>query len=183
MDQELQMTPQTATEPAKMSPQAARGIAEYLLADLQHEIGTTVRVIEAAQGCKLEYKPDEKSTTGIGLIRHIVTSDAWFLNCVANGKMDGGEYDQAGAEKLATPSEAAAKYKETVGAAMNRVRALPDEKLAEDLDFFGMMKLPRVAVVGIMIKHSIHHRGQLSTYLRSMGGKVPSIYGPSADSK
>jgi uncharacterized damage-inducible protein DinB len=33
----------------------------------------------------------------------------------------------------------------------------------------------------MMLRHSAHHRGQLSAYLRAMGGKVPSIYGPSAD--
>jgi uncharacterized damage-inducible protein DinB len=60
---------------------------------------------------------------------------------------------------------------------------MSDAKLAEEVDFFGMMKLPAVALLGIMIKHSIHHRGQLSTYLRAMGGKVPGIYGPSGDTQ
>jgi uncharacterized damage-inducible protein DinB len=60
---------------------------------------------------------------------------------------------------------------------------LSDEKLAEDIDFFGMMKMPAPALILFATKHSIHHRGQLSAYLRSMGGKVPNIYGSSGDSK
>ena len=68
------------------------------------------------------------------------------------------------------------EHQETLNAAAQR-------ELAEELDFFGMMKTPAVAVLGVMIKHSIHHRGQLSTYLRPMGCKVPGIYGPSADTE
>ena len=45
-----------------------------------------------------------------------------------------------------------------------------------------VFELPRIAAVRAMIiSHSIHHRGQLSSYIRPMGGKVPSIYGPSGD--
>jgi uncharacterized damage-inducible protein DinB len=170
-------------QPARMSAQQARGIAEYLLADLQREIPVTLRVIEAAEGGTLDYAPDPKAATGIGLIRHIAISDAWFLNCIANGVMAGSDYDQTAAEKITTPAEGSAKYKETVPAAAERVRSLSDEKLAEEIDFFGTMKLPVVVLLGIMIKHSIHHRGQLSSYLRPMGCKVPGIYGPSADTE
>jgi uncharacterized damage-inducible protein DinB len=63
------------------------------------------------------------------------------------------------------------------------VRSLADAKLAEEIDFFGMMKLPAVFLIGLMEKHSIHHRGQLSAYLRPMGCKVPGIYGPSGDTQ
>src|SRR5690242_2718959 len=50
------------------------------------------------------------------------------------------------------------------------------------LDFRGTFQLPAVAYLDFCIKHSVHHRGQLSTYLRAMGGKVPAIYGESYDS-
>jgi uncharacterized damage-inducible protein DinB len=48
---------------------------------------------------------------------------------------------------------------------------------------FGAIKMPGVNFLGLAIKHSVHHRGQLSTYLRAMGSKVPGIYGPSADTQ
>jgi uncharacterized damage-inducible protein DinB len=43
--------------------------------------------------------------------------------------------------------------------------------------------MPGIVYLSLIIKHSVHHRGQLSTYLRPMGGKVPGIYGPSADTQ
>jgi uncharacterized damage-inducible protein DinB len=53
--------------------------------------------------------------------------------------------------------------------------------MTQIVDFFGMMKQPTVAYLGIANNHGIHHRGQLAAYLRAMGSKVPSIYGGSAD--
>jgi len=49
------------------------------------------------------------------------------------------------------------------------------------IPFFGVMEMPAVAYLNFMNLHTAHHRGQLSTYLRPMGSKVPSIYGGSAD--
>ncbi|MBM3756134.1 MAG: hypothetical protein FJW38_19370 [Acidobacteria bacterium] len=55
------------------------------------------------------------------------------------------------------------------------------EALASERNFFGAFNFPAVVYLNWANIHSIHHRGQLSAYLRSMGGKVPSIYGGSAD--
>ena len=68
-----------------MSPQQARIIGDYLIADLQYEIPVTIRVIEAATADRLDYQPDAKSATGLGLIRHLVSVDSWFLGCIADG--------------------------------------------------------------------------------------------------
>ena len=53
---------------------------------------------------------------------------------------------------------------------------------ARIIELFGVYKMPAVAYLSMALRHSIHHRGQLSSYARAMGGKVPAIYGPSADS-
>jgi uncharacterized damage-inducible protein DinB len=55
------------------------------------------------------------------------------------------------------------------------------ETAAQVTDFYGVMQMPAIKYMNFLIKHSVHHRGQLSAYLRPMGGKVPSIYGGSAD--
>jgi uncharacterized damage-inducible protein DinB len=170
-------------QPEKMSPQQAKGLAEYLLGDFEREIPTTIRVIEAAQDGKLDYAPDAKAKTALALIRHLAMVDPWFLNSIANGAFDGTQIDETDKCGIATPAEGGAKYKEAVAAAVSRVRDMSGEKLAEEIDFFGMMKLPAVVLIGIVNKHSIHHRGQLSTYLRPMGCKCPGIYGPSADTQ
>ena len=67
--------------------------------------------------------------------------------------------------------------------AVQRLRELPGEQLAEQLDFFGLMQMPRAAWIGFSNNHSVHHRGQLSAYLRALGSKVPDIYGPSGDAE
>ena len=82
-----------------------------------------------------------------------------------------------------SPADGAARYKEQVPAALNRVRAMSGEALAGILNLFDMMKAPGVNFLAMALKHSVHHRGHLSTYLRAMGGKVPGIYGPSADTQ
>ncbi len=64
---------------------------------------------------------------------------------------------------------------------MERVRAMTPEQLVTPVDFLGAFNFPAVFYLGFVNNHSIHHRGQLSVYLRPMGSKVPSIYGGSAD--
>jgi uncharacterized damage-inducible protein DinB len=165
-----------------MTPQEAKIIGDYLVNDLEREIPTTIRVIEAVPNDNLDYKPDAKSTTGLGLVQHLAVSDTWFLNSIADGVFAPPK-ESSESCGISTPAEGAARYKEGMSAALGRLRALPDHKLAEEIDFYGFMKAPAVAYIGMATKHSIHHRGQLSAYLRAMGGKVPGIYGPSGDSQ
>lgn len=162
-----------------MTPQEGRTIGDFLIADFKNEIPTTIRVIEAVPGDRLDYQPDAKSATGLGLVRHLVGIDSWFLNSIVEGAFTKGP-DPC---EVSTPTEGAAVYKKAVSAALDRLHALPDDKLAVEIDFFGYMKVPAVNLLGMMIKHSVHHRGQLSAYLRAMGGKVPDIYGQSGDSR
>ena len=70
-----------------------------------------------------------------------------------------------------------------VPVALDRIRALSGEELTQVIDLFGMVQAPRVNFLAMALKHSIHHRGQLSSYLRAMGGTVPEIYGPTADTQ
>lgn len=164
-----------------MTPQEARTIADFLTADIEGEVATTVRVIEAVPADRLDYAPDAKSKKALDLIRHIAIIDPWFVDCIADGAFGAsGKESESG---INTPGDGAARYKAGLTAALARVRALPDEKLAAEVDFFGVMKVPAAGLLALMIKHSVHHRGQLSAYLRAMGGKVPGIYGPSGDSQ
>ena len=63
-----------------------------------------------------------------------------------------------------------------------RLRQMTSAQLTKSVDFRGMFQFPAVMFLQAMINHSIHHRGQLSVYLRPAGGKVPAIYGESYDS-
>jgi len=165
-----------------MDSKEVKALADFLIADYQNEMQTTVRVIEAVPASHLDYRPDPKSKTGLALVRHIVLEDEWLLNSIADGQF-ATPPDDSDACGIMTPAQAAARYKEKVPAALKRVGAMSGEKLAGVIDLFGMVKMPGVNFLGMAIKHSVHHRGQLSTYLRPMGGKVPGIYGPSADTQ
>ncbi len=61
------------------------------------------------------------------------------------------------------------------------LEGLSGEQLSTPVDFLGLRTDPAVAYLNIAMRHSVHHRGQLSTYLRPMGAKVPAIYMESAD--
>ena len=74
-----------------------------------------------------------------------------------------------------------AYYKAELPKRLDKVRAMSGEALATNIDFFGVMKQPAAACIASGCNHSVHHRAQLGTYLRSMGSKVPAIYGQSAD--
>ena len=130
---------------------------------------------------KLQYGPDNVSKTALGLLRHVRLEDEWLLNAVTDGRLSPVP-DDSDACGLMTPQDAIAQYQERVPAAIARVKALPGDALLREVDLFGALKMPAVGFLSLMVRHSVHHRGQLSAYLRAMGGKVPSIYGASGDS-
>src|SRR5262245_36513072 len=162
-----------------MTSQEAKTVAEFLVAEFRNEMGTTERVLAAVPSTQLHYRPDGKSKTGLGLLRHIALEDEWLLTCIANGEFSPPPDDSDGCG-IMNPTQAVSRYKERIGTALDRVHKLSGEELAQAIDFFGF-QMPRVNILATAVKHSVHHRGQLSSYLRAMGGKVPGIYGPSAD--
>ena len=165
-----------------MNSTEAKTVADFLIAEFEYEMQSTVKVLQAVPAANLDYRPDAKSKTGLGLVRHITLEDEWLLNCIANGEFTPPP-DDSDACGIMNSADAAARYKEKVPAALNRVRSLPGEKLTTVVDLFGIVQMPLVNFLSMASKHSVHHRGQLSTYLRPMGGKVPGIYGPSADTQ
>lgn len=165
-----------------MNSNETKTIADFLIADFEYEMQTTLRVIEAVPTDHLDYRPDAKSKTALGLVRHITLEDEWLLNCIVNGEFTPPP-DDSDACGIMDPGGAVARYKEKVPAALDRVRAMTGEELSKVIDLFGMVQAPGVTFLAMTVKHSVHHRGQLSTYLRPMGGKVPGIYGPSADTQ
>ncbi len=165
-----------------MASNEVKAVADFLIADFENEMQTTLRVFEAVPNGRLDYQPAAKSKTGLGLVRHITLEDEWILNCIANGAFTNPP-DDSDACGIMTPADAIARYKENVPAALGRVRAMSGEQLSKSIDLLGLMQMPGINFLAMAVKHSVHHRGQLSSYLRPMGGKVPSIYGPTADTR
>lgn len=163
-----------------MNAEAAKTAAQFYLDDFENEMKTTANVISAVPESNQGYKPDGKSRTALELCRHIVLEDVWFLDGIANGNIPPPP-DQSDACGLMTPSECVDYYNKTFPAAVKRVRDLSGPDLIRTLDLMGLIQMPGIGFLGMAVRHSVHHRGQLATYLRPMGGAVPSIYGPSAD--
>jgi len=167
-------------EEKTMGSHEAKTVADFLIADFENEMQTTLRVIEAVPSDHLDYRPEAKSKTGLGLVRHITLEDEWLLRSIASGEFTPPP-DDSDACGIMTPADAVARYKEKVPAALDRVRAMSGEQLVGVIDMFGKIQMPAINFLALCVKHSVHHRGQLSAYLRAMGGKVPGIYGPSGD--
>lgn len=157
-----------------MSPEQAYGLAQFLIAQAENESAVTRRVLAAVPNDKGDYKPAEKCMTAAKLAGHIAQADVWFLESIAAGAFGAEQGPEL------TPAEAVAFYDQNFDKALAKVKALSGEQLAQTVDFYGM-KMPAVTYLQFMIVHTVHHRGQLSAYLRPMGAKVPSIYGGSAD--
>ena len=160
-----------------MTSQEARAVAKTVGTQLQHEWMTTLPVLESIPESAKQWKPDDKSRSAWELAVHLAHADVWFLDSLLNGSFDRPERDGAGPSSVQDLTQ---WYKETMPAKLEQVLAMPDHKLTEVLDFYGM-KNPAVTYFLFCLVHMVHHRGQLATYLRPMGGRVPSIYGGSAD--
>lgn len=169
-------------ESTSMKTQDVRAITDFLITDFEREIQLTLSIMDSVPNSNLDYRPDPKSKTGLGLLRHLVLEDEWLLNCIADGEFlpPPDDSDICG---IMSPSDAIDCYKRRIPAALDRVRSMTESQLANVIDMFGKFQAPGINFLAMAVKHSVHHRGQLSTYLRAMGGKVPGIYGPSADTK
>ena len=163
-----------------MNPQQAKAVADALLADFAFEIPLTVGVFNAVPPDRLDFRPDQSSKTALGLLRHLTLEDEWLLRLAA-GEPAVAFPDDSDACGLMTPATAAAEYEKRMTAVIGRLKALSGEDLLREVDMLGIIKMPAVNFISLALRHSCHHRGQLSTYLRPMGSKVPGIYGPSAD--
>ena len=160
-----------------MNTDQGQVVAAFLLSNFQQEHETTKKVIRAVPDNQMTYKPDPKAKSAHELAWHIATAEVWFLDGILAGAFSMEE----GPAAPPTIGAIVDWYETNFQDRLTRLKNLPGENLVKTIPFFGMMELPAVAYLTFLSMHSAHHRGQLSTYLRPMGSKVPSIYGGSAD--
>ncbi len=167
-----------------LNPEQAKVVAAAMTELWTSELPATVRVLSAVADANRDYRPDPKSRSAWELVSHIVTADVWFLDSIERGAF---QFDPVAAKqaeaRFRSVGEAAAFYQATLPARLERLTSMSGGELADTVDFFGMMKKTRAAWIGFANNHSVHHRGQLSAYLRALGSKVPDIYGPSGDAE
>ncbi len=161
-----------------MNPEFAVAFRDMELANLKQESATTRRVIQAVPDARKDYRPDPKYMTAHELAWHIVSAEVSLLEGVAARQFATGGPRP---EKPGTIADILAWYDGHLPKTLDKVKAMSGPELTTIVEFAGVMKFPAVAYLRLVDVHSVHHRGQLSTYLRPMGAKVPSIYGPSAD--
>jgi len=151
----------------------------FSLPALKNEHRITKQIIEAIPADKGEYRPDAVSKTALELAWHIVAAEHRFMEGIAAGQFDFTPNHRP--DSMRDSARIAEWYAKTFEADFARLTKLNGEQLTKVVDFRGMFQLPAIAYVQFNLHHSIHHRGQLSVYLRLNDVPVPSIYGPSAD--
>src|ERR1051326_802344 len=162
-----------------MQPEQAKIFRDVYVSTLKFEHTATKRCIEAVPDGKGDYTPHPTSMTAATLAWHLASSEMRFMDGVLNGQFQFGG-DPGRPEGVNTGTEIAAWYEKAFAEHIARLEAMSGEDLAKTVQF-AMFNDPAVAYLSFAIRHSIHHRGQLSAYLRPMGAKVPAIYGGSAD--
>jgi len=174
----------TTASPTPATTQAVINPKEQFLATFEHEHGTTMRVLSAypVDNCELQPHPKCKSARDL----------AWIfvmeMGMLEKALTTGFDWSQPPAGMPPAP-ESLATIIETFDQGHKRVATivanLRDDQLFETVKFFVAPKtlgdIPKIQFMWMVLCDQIHHRGQFSVYLRMAGGKVPSIYGPTAD--
>ena len=163
------------------------GLKDALLPEFDHEMATTRRLLERVPDGEFEWKPHDKSMTLGRLAAHIANIPFWMSVTLETTVF---ELDSLPPESQRhVPESQAAVLKDfdtKVGTARARLAAVLDAELLTPwtLKKGGqeMFTMPRISALrGFVMNHIIHHRGQLSVYLRLKNVPVPPIYGPTAD--
>lgn len=161
-----------------MTPEQAQFLRDFLLPQLQSEHEVTRRIFAAVPKDGDTFRPGPRSWNTFELVRHIATTEMWFLDAILD--LQFGDDDPL-ARRLATCQHVIDWYVPRFAERLERIAALPSEHLATPVNYIDLRNDPAVAYLNILIRHSVHHRGQLAAYLRPMGAKVPAIYVESAD--
>jgi len=140
----------------------------------------TARVLAAVPEGDLDWRPAPKSRTARELVSHLIAHDQDLEELIASGTCN---------HRLAVPfgsiAEAVGIFERANAAAVAATQRISDAEWTSPGKFVvngqTIYELPRQQLAWVLFLDAVHHRGQLSTYLRPMGGSVPGIYGPSAD--
>ena len=160
-----------------MTPEFVLSMRAMMLDGITREAEITKKVIAAVPDAASSYKPDPNARTAKELAWHIANTDVQFLDGIGDLKfnMESPEH------KPQTSAEVVTWYDENMKRGIAKVAAMSAEQLMTSVSFFNVFNYPAVFYLTFLNNHSIHHRGELATYLRPMGSKVPSIYGGSYD--
>jgi uncharacterized damage-inducible protein DinB len=156
---------------------------EPMIAELQHEAATTRKMLERVPQESLSWQPHEKSMTLGRLASHIAMLPGIFIAKLSQDEVDRSEIKPLPNDSVTAILEA---FDRNIASSLELLKTESEERLlglwryrdGEKVVF----EMPRVAVFRLIaLNHLIHHRGQLSVYLRLLNVPLPSVYGPTAD--
>lgn len=158
---------------------------QTVIPQVQHEAAQTKKMLERVPYDKADWKPHEKSMSLGRLATHVAELFGWITLTINSDELDFSKVDYKPVQVNST-DELVQCLQKNVEEAVKALEGASDERLRGDWTlrngeqiFFTM---PRIAVIrGAALSHLIHHRGQLSVYLRMLDVSVPGMYGPSAD--
>jgi uncharacterized damage-inducible protein DinB len=154
---------------------------EQYKATYERELPITKKVLRAYPADKGHYKPHEGNNTALQIAWTFVVENSIAMAALKGPLNLGGGFPPAPAKF----EDVIIAYDKSSKELIDAVMATADSRLAEKINFptgkNQMGEMPVIDFLWFMLMDSIHHRGQLSVYIRPAGGKVPSIYGPSGD--
>jgi uncharacterized damage-inducible protein DinB len=164
-------------------------LTELLIGELDREVPRSRRVLAEVPAGKYDWKPHDKSMIFGYLTNMVATMPSWVAMGVTMNELDvapasGSAMSQ---EKLETSDALVRALDKSAADARAALSGTTDDFLTTPWKLLArgqvVMETPRWEMIQDTINHWAHHRGQMTVYLRLLGAKVPSIYGPSADDK
>ena len=161
-------------------------LIDILLPEFDRETGTTRRVLERVPDAALEWKPHDKSMTLGGLAAHVVDLPGWTASIMNQNSFDLAAEGPISTAAPTSTVDLLALFDRNVVNARALLPGTIDGELTEPWMLKRgkqeLFRLPKIAMLRyLVLNHLIHHRGQLSVYLRLQDVDIPAIYGPSAD--
>lgn len=160
-------------------------LTSALIAELQHEAATTRKVLERIPEEKFDWKPHEKSMSMQRLATHVAEMFGWITTTIKTSELDfaAGNYEPIAPK---TNQELMDYFEKQIGEATQALESFSDESMMDNWTLKNgeqtYFTMPKAAVLrSFCFNHVVHHRGQLTVYLRLNEIPVPEIYGPSAD--
>ena len=164
-------------------------LTELFLAELEREAPRSKRALEQMPEGKSDWTPHERSMKFGYLAELVATMPNWIVFSLERDELDIAPASGQGIKRdpLHTQADYLGAHERAVAAARAALQKTTDEFLMTKWKLLArgtvVQEDPRHIVIRETLNHLSHHRGQMTVYLRLLGAKVPSIYGPSADDK
>jgi uncharacterized damage-inducible protein DinB len=159
-----------------------QNLGQGLLQELEMEATATRKCLEKIPESSYEWKPHDKSMQMGRLTLIVAEIPKWIAHMVNNSDLDFATFEHFRAQ---TTAEMVAHFDENMELARKALSDVTDEDINKPFSLKNngqvIMTLPKIANIAPSINHLVHHRGQLTVYMRLNNLPVPSIYGPSAD--